>query len=286
MIITILNNVGFCNGVEKSLEIVENNFDISKETYLLGMLVHNESVNNEIKKAGIKIISPDELKLFDKNNPYNKLIITTAHGTNENVINYIQKLGIKIIDTTCPIVKKNNDLIKRYYQDGFEIIYIGIKKHPESESVKQFIHIVETKADIDSLNITNNRIVVISQTTMTEDNINNLLNNILEKYPSALNVTSICPFVKARQDEVKNIVNQNHSSLDYYLVLGSKLSNNTKKLVEIIKKYTNNVYQISSLDDLYSLNLKTRYHIYITSGTSTPQKFVREVKDFLEKNYK
>lgn len=285
MKITLLENVGFCHGVEESLTILEKNYQPDKALYLLGMLVHNEIVNNELKKIGIKIINESELQNLDKN-PYDKIIFTTAHGTDPKIIQFIKKRGYQLIDTTCPIVRKNNELINHYYQDGFEIIYIGIKNHPESTAVKKYVHIVENKNDIDNLNIINNRIVVISQTTMTKDNIDYLYQLIIKKYPNALNNTSICPFVKKRQDELNDFVSKNHSPLDYYLVLGGKMSNNTLKLVEIIKKYTNSVSLLSSFNEIYELNLKDRYNVYITSGASTPMKFIREVKDFLEKNSK
>ena len=278
MKLTILSNVGFCEGVNRSLAIVEENYQRKESTYLLGMIVHNEIVNNELIKHGIRITNEDEIF---KEKP--GTVITTAHGTKKETIQHLIKSGFKIIDTTCPIVDKNNQVIEHYKNDGFDIVYLGIKNHPESKANANLVHIIENKHDINQLKINNNRIVIIAQTTMTEENIKTLSNYLLEKYPHALTHTKICPFVLNRQKEVEDCANLHHESTDYYFVLGSNLSNNTKKLEEIILHYTTNVRIISSLDDLYPFTFKERYHIYITSGTSTPMSFVREVKDYIEK---
>ena len=277
MKITMLTNIGFCEGVNRSLSVVEENYRSDQPTYLLGMIVHNEIVNNELIKHGIKII--DEKDVLKQ--PIGT-IITTAHGTKKETINSLIKAGFRIIDTTCPIVTQNNKLIERYNNDGFDIVYLGIKNHPESKANEEIVHIVQTREDIDQLKINNNRIVVIAQTTLTEENIESLSSYLLKKYPYALMHTSICPFVLNRQKEVEECVKVHHDSTDYYFVLGSNLSNNTRKLKEVIQRYTENVRIVSELDDLSSFIFKERYHIYLTSGTSTPISFIREIKSYLD----
>jgi len=275
-----VTDLGFCFGVKSSIQIALNELHKKdKQIYILGMLVHNTIVCNSLKQMGIKMIELDELSQVDK---LNSKIILSAHGTNPELKNELIRKGYSIIDSTCKIVEKNKLEIDRYFDEGFDIIYIGKRNHPESIAVEDKVHLVESVDDCNNLNIDNNRIVILNQTTMTQDNIDKLSLAIINKYPNALNVTSMCPITKERQEKLLSEVILHHDYNDYWIVFGDKSSNNTNKLFEIIKGYTNNCYLVSSIRELELLSLRPAYTIYVTSGTSTPMGFIEKAINYLE----
>lgn len=276
------SKTGFCYGVERSITLTKEtskNFD--QPYYLLGMLVHNTLVNDELTLNGFKIIESIEKKLTEK-----ATFISTAHGVHEDIKQKINKSGNILIDTTCPIVIKNNQKIYNYFKDNYTIIYFGKHNHQESFVVKDYVHIVENIADIDKLKINNENLVLVNQTTMGIDELKEIENYIKQKYPRCLIDTLICPSTSERQKEIKSLLTMYNTEKDFWLILGDKKSNNTTKLYETAKLNTKKCAFISSFNELNTLCFDNIENIIITSGTSTPNNFVEDVYSFLEKRYK
>lgn len=284
MKITVLPNTGFCFGVLNSINLSKNELHTAnKPLYLLGMLVHNDIVNSEFIKAGyIQIKNETDIDLI-LNNTKGGTFISTAHGISSKLKDKILKKGFRLIDTTCPIVKANNEKIIHYYNEGFSIIYIGKHNHSESDVIKKYVDIVETPRDVDNLNIKNERIVITNQTTMSEKDFNVLLPLILKKYPKALNDLKICPATLERQQDLIYYLEKYHNNNDIWLIVGDPKSNNTKKLLEIVTSKSNNYYLISNLSDLQMINYNDNSHILITSGTSTPNGLINDIVMHLNK---
>lgn len=283
MKIVIMPKVGFCYGVERSItmtkELINGNYQ--KPFNLLGMLVHNNIVNDELKSLGFNII--DINNLADVLNNTNGTFITTAHGIKKENSQMIKDMGFTLIDTTCPIVLNNNNKIYKYYQNNYDIIYIGKRNHQESNVIKEYVHLIENENDIHNLNISNNLIVLTNQTTVSIVQIEYFSKLIQEKYPNIIIDTCICPATKERQQKVLEEVKLHHSQLDKWIIIGDKLSNNTKKLVEIIKEYTDKYYFINCIEDVDNLDILENDTLYITSGTSTPNTFIDEVIEKIKK---
>ena len=282
MKIIVMPKVGFCYGVERSITLTKelSHNDFPKPYYLLGMLVHNDIVNNDLINHGFKILnSPDEI-----DNIIEGTLISTAHGLRDDLKDKINKKNLPIIDTTCPIVLNNNRKILKYYQEGYSVIYIGKHNHQESNVIKEYIHLIENINDINNLNITNNNIVLTNQTTMSIYDIDNLSKVVLDKYPSTIIDTIICPATKERQDTLIKELEKHHDINDYWIIIGDKKSNNTNKLVEIVRNITNNYYFIDNKNDVNKINIQEDYNFYITSGTSTPNNVIEEIIEELKKN--
>ena len=164
-----------------------------------------------------------------------------------------------------------------------EIIYIGKHKHSESNVVKDMVHIVENKNDIQNLNLNNKHIVIVNQTTMSEHDFDLLLPEIFKKYPEALNNTEICPATLERQKELNTFLESHHAKGDKWLIIGDNKSNNTKKLVEIVSEKTTNYNLVSNLTDIQIINFNKCDDVYITSGTSTPDGLIKDIVSYLEK---
>lgn len=276
------SKTGFCYGVERSITLTKDtssNFD--KPYYLLGMLVHNTLVNEELELNGFQIVNDFENHLNEK-----ATFISTAHGIHEAIKHKINKSGNVLIDTTCPIVIKNNQKIINYFKNNYSIIYFGKKQHQESFVVKDYVHIVENKNDIDKLKIKNENIVLVNQTTMGIDELKEIENYIKQKYPRCLIDTLICPSTSERQNEIKSLLKMYNTDKDFWLILGDRKSNNTTKLYETTKSNTKNCAFISNIDEIKNLCFKNIDNIVLTSGTSTPNNFVEDVYSFLESKYK
>lgn len=281
MNIIIMPKVGFCYGVERSITLtkeIENN-NLPKPYYLLGMLVHNDIVNNELEKSGFILLNnPNEI-----DNISTGTFISTAHGLKQSIKDKINLKKLPIIDTTCPIVLNNNRKILEYYHKMYSIIYIGKQNHQESNVIKEYIHLVETIDDIEKLSITNENIVLTNQTTMSIYDIETLTTAVLKKYPQTIIDTIICPATKERQDTLISELEKHHGLTDFWIVIGDKKSNNTNKLVEIVKNVTNNYYFISSKKEVKNIKISNDFNYYITSGTSTPNIVINEIIEELKK---
>lgn len=283
MNIFVMPKVGFCYGVEKSIELAKSglNDNYPKPYYLLGMIVHNQSVNDELEKLGFLFVNNNLDLLLNSDTTYT--FISTAHGIKQEIKEQILSHNHKLIDTTCPIVIKNNQKIFEYFKKGYEIIYIGKNNHQESNVVKEFVHIVESITDLEKLNINNNLIVLTNQTTMSIIEINEFEKKAKELYPNILIDTIICPATKERQDTLLSELKKHHGTNDKWIVIGDIRSNNTNKLVDLIKRYTQNVYFIHSKNDIENLILCETDNLYITSGTSTPSSIIYEIVEILKR---
>lgn len=281
MNLIIMNKIGFCYGVDRSISITKNTKKLyPKPWILLGPLVHNDIVNNELIDEGFIML--DNLDLIK--NYQNVTFISTAHGISPKTKLEIEQNNNILIETTCPIVLNNNRKIIKYYNDGFDIVYIGKHNHQESNAILDYIHLVENTCDIIKLNITNPKIVLTNQTTMSVTDIKKCEQKILEKYPHTIIDTIICPATKERQVELLNNLKKFHSPLDKWLIIGDKLSNNTRKLMELAMEYGLNYNFVQNVDDIKTVDFSNIVNLLITSGTSTPNKVIDEIIEYIKEN--
>ncbi len=278
---------GFCKGVITALQIVENALNdqtLPKPVYILGQIIHNKEVINDFSlKGAITIHEKGKTRLELLNSIDNGTIIFSAHGVSKKVYDLAKKKNLHIIDASCEYVRKIQNKILEMISDGYEIIYIGVNNHPESEGIlgcSDKINFVTSLHDVNSLNIKSNKIFVANQTTLGIFDTENIYKLILEKYPSAIIDNSICKATTQRQLAIMN-----QKEVDLCIIIGDKESSNTKKLFSIGKDYTKiNTVLIEKLNDLDSSLLKNIKSVSISSGASTPRYLVNEVIEYIKKN--
>ena len=286
MIVKDIRPRGYCKGVyfaiEKVKEILKSN-NYPKPIYVLGYIVHNRFVVEELKALGaitLDDINKTRLELIDDID--SGTIVISAHGTPINVIEKIKAKGLRLVDATCKDVYITHDLIKAYLNKNYSIIYIGKKNHPETNaslSLSENIHLVETIDDIKTIN-TNKRVFVTNQTTFSIKDILPIHLAIKKKFPEAIISEEICNATRLRQ----NAIIKNNKDVDLCYIVGDKRSNNSKNLVKISEKFTNTkTLLIQSVKDINEINLKNRKIISVSSGASTPEYLTKEVIEFLEK---
>lgn len=278
---------GYCSGVIQALNIVQeaaNNNALPRPIYVLGMIVHNEHITNAISNLGVITIDNKEKTRFELLDEISHgTVIFTAHGISPAVKEKALAKGLTCIDASCKDVIKTHELMKDYIASGYEIIYIGKKEHPETEGAlginHNHIHLISSIKDLETLALTNPRIMITNQTTMSLWDVYSLAKEIQKKYPQAEFIKEICNATQVRQEAVASKA----KTAELTIVVGDPHSNNTARLAQISEELAHvPSKRIASLEDLDLAWLKGINSVAITSGASTPTAITKEVIDFLE----
>lgn len=282
----------FCFGVKNAIEETSrilNSPNINKPIHMLGEIVHNKYISDYFENQGI-IVHKNGTRLEMLENIHSGSVIFTAHGVSPKVIDLAKKKELTTFNTTCPFVKNSIKLINKYLNDGYEVIYIGSKRHPESEtalSISDHVFLIENLKDVETLNFTNNKIVVTNQTTMSIYDIYNIVERLKEKYPHLIIMEKVCNAAKERQEMIQEVAIKHQRDVNTaFIVVGDRNSHNSSKLASIIKHYNDNVYFVETIGDLPIQELNNFNTIYIASGTSTPLAIVNEIYNTLLSNPK
>ena len=270
---------GYCKGVVNAIKLakktrLENPHD---DIYILGMLVHNSFVSDELASLGI-ITLDDSFKskeeLLDEVNE--GIIIFTAHGISDKIKNKAAAKGLRYVDATCVDVLKTQNIIRQHLDDGYEVIYFGKKNHPEAEavlSISDRIHLITSEEDILKLDLKGKKLFLTNQTTMSYLELKDLIGKVKEIYPDIKIQKEICNATSSRQEAISKL-----EDCDLLYVVGDSKSNNTNKLVDIAKKQgIEKVLLIHSYKDIKKDDLINVDKVYVTAGASTPPTLIDEV---------
>ena len=280
MKVIFAKHIGFCWGVKRAITIAEKSLKKDpKPIQFLGPLVHNEKVIERLKKLGGKFIPPSNLESGIKSGT----LILRAHGE----IVDLKKTEKKIIvrDTTCPLVKNAQLTAQNLFKDGYQVIIIGDKGHPEVKGIKGRTEgqalVIENESQAKSLPKFK-KMGVVSQTTQDLNKVNEILKILKNKAKKFKWVNTVCPEVVFRQKELSKI----SKKADGILVIGSRSSANTRRLAEIVKKVKKPIWWINSLAELKKINFKDISSLGVVSGTSAPDWEIKKIKKWLEEKVK
>lgn len=279
--IKLANHSGFCYGVKRAVETVKKlkaeNPD--KEVFILGELIHNSHVINELEDLGIKTIN----ELPEKGSG---ICVIRSHGASPDIFEQVIKAGFELVDLTCPDVKKVQKKAIQLVQEGCFLIIVGKAEHPEVAAIKanaeRFGSDIFVASDVSQLKEIEPKIKqyakvgVVIQTTQRI----NTLEQIVEYLNSiALDLTianTICSSTTLRQNEAKKLAEQ----ADLMIVVGSKKSANTTHLAEILKGISNTIHIEDDKElENYKNIIQDAKNISITAGASTPENIIKNVLD-------
>ena len=280
MKIIFAKHVGFCWGVKRAITIAEKSLKKDpKPIQFLGPLVHNEKVIERLKKLGGKFIPPSNLESGIKSGT----LILRAHGEIVDLKKTEKKIIIR--DTTCPLVKNAQLKAQNLFEDGYQVIIIGDKGHPEVKGIKGRTEgqalVIENESQAKSLPKFK-KMGVVSQTTQDLNKVNEILKILKNKAKKFKWVNTVCPEVVFRQKELSKI----SKKADGILVIGSRSSANTRRLAEIVKEVKKPIWWINSLAKLKKINFKDISSLGVVSGTSTPDWEIKKIKEWLEEKVK
>ena len=275
MKVLIGKHSGFCFGVKRAVEQAEKLH--GDGNYILGEIIHNESVIEKLERLGVKTIeSLDEAKLKKGDN----LLIRT-HGEGEETFIKASRMGVNVIDCTCPFVKEIHQIVRKYYDLGYTIAVIGNKDHPEIKGIIGWCGgkaIVTESAELLS-NISADKLCVVVQTTYPEEKFDKIIKNFNRSKVKTVDIfKTICYTTKKRQNEAEVLA----ILCDAVLVLGGAKSNNTDKLFDICANACPNVYRLINPADFDYKKIKSFNKIGIVMGASTPIEQFQEVISNME----
>lgn len=272
--IILANPRGFCAGVDRAIEIVDIALKLyPKPIYVRHEIVHNHHVVNDFKARGVIFVE-------DLNEvPAAAKLVFSAHGTDPATIEEAKARGISFIDAVCPLVTKVHKEILKAVSLNKKIIYIGHRGHQEvigaMGHAKENIFLVEDLLDVEELKKTlrqDEELILATQTTLSLDDTHNII-EALKNYFSNIEfpkADDICYATQNRQDAVKELIKH----CDHLLVIGSKNSSNTLRLVELAQKHSISADLVpdpDSFDPVRQIPNMEKKIIGISSGASAPE---------------
>lgn len=271
---------GTCAGANKAIEaaykLKKENKD--KNIYIYKEILHNPYIINELLKDDIKCI--DDLSILNEND----ILIIRAHGEPKETYDYLDSHNIEYYDATCTNVLKVHNLATQKQKDGYKIIIVGKKTHPEVIGTNGWINndgiVIETKDDYKELN-NNDKYFIVCQTTVSHKKLQELLNYMNENNISYEIENTICNAQKLIQTSSVTLAEQ----MDIMFVIGGKESSNTKELYNLCNEVTK-TYYFSDIKDFFNFIKKEKYtlntKIGFTGGASTPKEQIREYANLLD----
>ena len=276
MKIILAKDAGYCFGVR---DAVNSAYDTSKEygeVYMLGDIVHNESVVEDLEKNGVKVVS--NLNQV----PDDKPVLFRAHGTAKEVWKDAEKNKMNIIDATCPLVHEIHKEVKQLDKEGRKIIIIGDHGHDEVIGIASQVQdaiIISTVEEAEKLKKTK-KAGIVSQSTQTIENVQDIINILMTKVFDLHFVNTICFPTKRNQEQIKEL----SEIVDLMIIIGSFTSANSKRLTQLSLERNKNTYQVTNATEIdVSWFKKNINSVGISAGASTPDwiidSVVKKVKD-------
>ncbi len=266
---------GYCYGVKKAVSVADESIDKYEDIYSLGSLIHNKRAVEKLKNKGLKVVDDIEEK--------NKNIIFRSHGVEKKYYDYANKNNLNVIDTTCIYVKKIHQIVEEKYKDGYEIIIVGSKKHPEVIGINSWSNykaqFVEDISDTDKLNIDEEKsYAVVFQTTFNIEKYTKIVEILKEKIKNVEIFNTICSATKKRQDFALQLADE----VDMMIVIGDTSSSNSKKLYELANEKVKSIF-IEDVAELEEVMFEGVQRLGVTAGASTPDFVIDEVIEYLKK---
>ena len=270
MKIILAKDAGYCFGVR---DAVNSAYEMSKkygEVYMLGDIVHNESVVSDLEKEGVKVV--EKLDQIPKDKP----VLFRAHGTAKEVWEKAEDKKMNIIDATCPLVHEIHHEVKALHKEGRKIIIIGAHGHDEVIGIASQIPdpvIVASVEEAEALRKTK-KAGVVTQSTQTIENVQDIINILMTKVFDLRFVNTICFPTKRNQEQIKEL----SEVTDLMIIIGSFTSANSKRLAELSSERNENTFQVTCAAEIDSSWFKDDVNsVGISAGASTPDWIIESV---------
>ena len=276
MKITVAKSAGYCFGVSRAVNIVEELLDKGEKVCTLGPIIHNPQKVREFEARGVKTAETPEQA--DKNS----ILVIRAHGIPSQTEEKIKSLGLKYENATCPFVIKIHNIVLQHSKICDIILIAGDKSHPEVQGIlghcSSECHIFLNSDELDELlekfpYIKEKSVCVVAQTTFDMTEWKKCLSKVKKLCTNAKIYDTICNATSVRQSEAEILASQS----DLMLVIGGRHSSNTNKLLNICKSRCAETYLIETADELPVSAIKKSCSIGVTAGASTPASIIKEV---------
>ncbi|HWF72535.1 MAG TPA: 4-hydroxy-3-methylbut-2-enyl diphosphate reductase [Solirubrobacteraceae bacterium] len=269
---------GYCAGVDRAVQTVERALELyGAPVYVRKEIVHNKHVVEQLRDRGAVFVE-SETEV-----PEGSTVVFSAHGVAPSVHANAAERRLETIDATCPLVTKVHVEAKKFAAEGYTIVLIGHAGHEEVEGtmgeVPENIVLIESEDDVDALEVSDpTKIAYISQTTLSVDETRTVINRLRERFPGIIGprTDDICYATTNRQAAVKQLARE----CDLVLVIGSRNSSNSNRLVEVAREYGADSHLIDNEFQVREEWLDGARTVGITSGASAPDELVQRLVDF------
>lgn len=278
--------MGFCFGVLEAINVCNSLVEEKGKKYILGMLVHNKQVVEDMQRKGFKLVTEEELLQDVDNLKENDIVVIRAHGTSKKVHEKLKERKVKVFDATCIFVNKIRQEIEIANEKGYSILFMGDRNHPEVKGVISFaddIQIFESYEEATKLKIDLDKTYLLStQTTLNKRKFEEVKKFFKENYKNVIIFDKICGATAVRQKAVEDLA----VKVELMIVVGDTKSSNTKKLYEISKKLNDNTYLIENEEQLDLDIFSGKKVVGITAGASTPEETIMNIEKKIRGIYK
>jgi 4-hydroxy-3-methylbut-2-enyl diphosphate reductase len=269
---------GYCAGVDRAVQTVERALELyGAPVYVRKEIVHNKHVVEQLRARGAVFVESESEV------PAGATVVFSAHGVSPSVHANAGERGLHTIDATCPLVTKVHVEAKKFATDEYTIVLIGHAGHEEVEGTMgeapEHIVLIEDEAGVEKLEVRDpEKVAYISQTTLSVDETRTIINRLRERFPAIVGprTDDICYATTNRQAAVKQLAQQS----DLVLVIGSRNSSNSNRLVEVAREHGADAYLIDNEAQVREEWLEGKRVVGITSGASAPEELVQRLVAF------
>ena len=279
-------HMGFCFGVLEAINVCNSLVEEKGRKYILGMLVHNKQVVEDMQRKGFKLVTEDELLEDMDELKEGDIVVIRAHGTSKSVHEKLKERKVKVFDATCIFVNKIRQEIEIANENGYSILFMGDKNHPEVKGVISFadnIQIFESLEEAMKVKIDSSKTYLLStQTTLNKKKFEEVKKYFKENYQNVIIFDKICGATAVRQKAVEELA----IKADIVIIVGDTKSSNTKKLYEISKKLNSESYLVENEEQLNLSIFSGKKVVGITAGASTPEETIMNIEKKIRGTYK
>jgi len=287
MKVIVAENCGFCPGVRNAISMAEKIlaqkndvgsgpcYSAKHEVYSLGPIIHNRDVVERLAKAGLKTVA--SVKQIRAGT-----VLIRSHGAAPKQIAELKKKGVNIVDATCVLVKRVQQIARELGRDGYKVVVIGDENHPEVQAVvgcAKDVVVIADESDLHKLP-KNGKLGIVCQTTQSQECFSSMLAAIGRHGFSELKViNTLCKEAIKRQESAVQLCKQ----VDIMFVLGGLQSANTRRLAELCKKYNSQTFHLQNWNEFDKNTLSGKKVAGVTAGASTPEWIIAEFVENLAK---
>src|SRR3954452_3756738 len=272
MKVILANPRGFCAGVNIAIDVVDQVIQLKgPPVYVFHEIVHNRHVVEDFRSRGVTFVDHiDEV-------PPGSVVVYSAHGISPEVRAQSKGRRLQEVDATCPLVTKVHLEVLKFAKEGYSIVFIGHKKHDEAigtvGEAPDAITVVENPEDVERLEVPDpNKVAYVTQTTLSVADATRMIDALKKRFPNikAPPKEDICYATTNRQNAVTNL----GRDVDLVLVIGSKNSSNSQRLVETARQMGKDAYLIDDQSELDPKWVEGRESVFVTAGASAPERLV------------
>ena len=275
-------NAGFCAGVERAIQLIESELEEKSQLFSIGPVIHNPIEVDRLGERGLKTIDQDRIISGESEEISNQHVLIRTHGISEGIKNYLDSICADVTDATCPNVKKVQQIVKQHCSEGYQILIVGKKAHPEVAGLvghcERGAIVLESIEDIDHRINMSKKTLLIAQTTISQKLFYKIEGQLKNKVDNLVVKDTTCRSVRNRQVGIEDFA----CSHDIIVFVAGKNSSNSRELYNISKTKNNRIYWIEDESEVGENWFEPDDKVGVTGGASTPNWLLQKVAHYIE----